>query len=158
PQRVADVNHKIQNRQNKHRFYYDRSTRQHGTFQPNDNVRVQLGNTWEKAIITATHKTPRSYEVVTEDGTMLRRNQRFINPSYEPTTVIPADVMEDNTKTGQNQNITFSGYGDNKSSSPVVEPTLSPPQHSFATQLQNTTNQVFTRSSREVKQPNKLNL
>ncbi|GFS07851.1 hypothetical protein ElyMa_001259700 [Elysia marginata] len=89
---------------------------------------------------------------------MLRRNQRFINPSYEPTTVIPADVMEDNTKTVQNQTILFSGYGDNKSSSPAVEPTLSPPQHSIATQLQNTTNQVFTRSGREVKQPNKLNL
>ncbi|GFR59404.1 retrovirus-related Pol polyprotein from transposon 17.6 [Elysia marginata] len=99
PQWVADLNHKIQDRQNKHKFYYDRSARQHRTFQPSDNIRVQFGKTWEKAIITATHKTLRSYEVVTEDGTTLRRNQRFIYPSYEPTTVIPADVMEDNTTT-----------------------------------------------------------
>ncbi|GFR75698.1 hypothetical protein ElyMa_002194800 [Elysia marginata] len=49
-------------------------------------------------------------------------------------------------------NLGLSGHGDNKSSSPAVEPTISPPQRSFATQLQNTTNQVLKRSGREVKQ------
>ncbi|GFR84066.1 hypothetical protein ElyMa_005988900 [Elysia marginata] len=107
-----------QGRQDKHKFYNDRSTRQHRTFHPNNNATEPVQPIKRQGHI---------YEVVTEDGTMLRRNQRFTNPSYEPTTVIPADVMEDSTTTTQMQNITFSGYGDNKSSSPAVEPTISPP-------------------------------
>ncbi|GFR99842.1 retrovirus-related Pol polyprotein from transposon 297-like Protein [Elysia marginata] len=131
PRQVADVNYVLK-RQNKHKFYYDRATRQHRTIQHNDDVRVQLGQTLERATVTATRQTPRSYEADTEDRTTPRRNQRLINPSYEPTTVIPADVIEDSITTMQNQSITSIGYGDNKSSSPAVEPTISPPQRSFA--------------------------
>ncbi|GFR58427.1 hypothetical protein ElyMa_003481500 [Elysia marginata] len=102
--------------------------------------------------------TPKLETLSTRTVSQYALPQRMEQPDATRGSSIPADVMEDNTTTAQNQNITFSGYGDNKSSSPAVEPTLSPPQHSFTTQLQNTTNQVFTRSGREVKQPNKLNL
>ena len=52
---------------------------------------VRLGDTWERAVVTATHPTPRSYVVTTEDGEdeAYRRNQRFINQSPDEATIVP---------------------------------------------------------------------
>ncbi|GFN87425.1 retrovirus-related pol polyprotein from transposon 17.6 [Plakobranchus ocellatus] len=85
----ANVKQKVQARQEKQKFYYDRSTRHHKNFQLDDNVRVQLGKTWERGVITKRHPTPRSYDVTTEDGATLRRNQRFINPSLGQSCYLP---------------------------------------------------------------------
>ncbi|GFO15054.1 hypothetical protein PoB_004155900 [Plakobranchus ocellatus] len=151
----ANVKQKVQARQEKQKFYYDRATRHHKNFQLDDNVRVQLGKTWERGVITKRHPTPRSYDVTTEDGATLRRNQRFINPSPDKAVIFPTDVSGNMEM--QHQDHTECGIGDNKSS-PMVEPQSSPPQPSSASHLQNTTSRVFTRCVREVRQPNKLNL
>ncbi|GFO05740.1 retrotransposable element tf2 155 kda protein type 1 [Plakobranchus ocellatus] len=44
----ADVKQKVQARQEKQKFSYDRATRHHKNFQLDDNVRVQLGKTWKR--------------------------------------------------------------------------------------------------------------
>ncbi|GFN78382.1 Pol polyprotein [Plakobranchus ocellatus] len=152
----ADVKQKVQARQEKQKFYYGRATRHHKNFQLDDNVRVQLGKTWKRGVITKRHPTPRSYDVTTEDGATLRRNQRFINPSPDKAVIFPTDVSGNMEM--QHQDRTECGIGDNNSSSPMVEPQSSPPQPSSASHLYNTTSRVFTRCGREVRQPNKLNL
>ncbi|GFO24396.1 Pol polyprotein [Plakobranchus ocellatus] len=116
----ANVKQKVQARQEKQKFYYDRATRHHKNFQLDDNVRVQLGKTWERGVITKRHPTPRSYDVTTEDGATLRRNQRFINPSPDKAVIFPTDVSGNMEL--QHQDHTECGIGDNKSS-PMVEPT-----------------------------------
>ncbi|GFN76077.1 transposon ty3-i Gag-Pol polyprotein [Plakobranchus ocellatus] len=52
----ADVKQKVQARQEKQKFYYDRATRHHKNFQLDDNVRVQLGKTWKRGVITKRHQ------------------------------------------------------------------------------------------------------
>ena len=71
-------------RQQRYKYYYDRQTRAHHHHAVGDHVRVRRGRTWDRATITARHGTPRSYVVTMEDGTVLRRNQRFINKSPDP--------------------------------------------------------------------------
>ena len=54
-----------------------------------DDVRVKLGRTWDNAIVTDTHTSPRLYLVMTENGQMYRQNQSVLKPSPDPVTVVP---------------------------------------------------------------------
>lgn len=67
--------------QMKQEQFYNQRAKPLKSHEVGDAVRVRLGNTWEKAVVTGVHPTPRSYIVTMEDGQELRRNQRFLNPS-----------------------------------------------------------------------------
>ena len=46
----------------------------------NDPVRLQMGKEWIPATIVSSEVAPRSYKVKTDQGSILRRNRRVINP------------------------------------------------------------------------------
>ena len=52
-------------------------------------MRIKLGRTWDKAIVTDTHTSPRSYLVMTKNGQMYHRNRSVLKPSPDPVTVVP---------------------------------------------------------------------
>ena len=80
---------RLKQRQLKQKRYYDRGTRPQKPLTIGDDVRVKLGRTWDKAIVTETHTSPRSYLVMTENGQMYHRNQSVLKPSPDPVTVVP---------------------------------------------------------------------
>jgi hypothetical protein len=88
---VVEGRQPLQARQNRQKHYYDRSTKSLPPLNPGDVVRVQHNNEWIRGVVNSKHHTPRSYNVVTENASTLRRNRRDIIRTMEdpPTTSHP---------------------------------------------------------------------
>ena len=54
--------------------YYNRQAKPLKPLKPNELIRVKHGNIWKPGVVLRAHKTPRSYIIKTDDGTVLRRN------------------------------------------------------------------------------------
>ena len=65
-------------------------------------MRVNLHNSWDKAVIIGLPPSPRSYFVTTEDGSTYRKNQQVLNPSPKQTHILPhhGDELESNQYNG----------------------------------------------------------
>ncbi|KAL7858896.1 hypothetical protein SRHO_G00140430 [Serrasalmus rhombeus] len=96
----------------KQKFYYDRGTQNLPELHTGDKVRLKdKANTWSQKATVLKEIQPRSYNIQTEDGTVLRRNRRDIlgpakadqqsdeaaeqhqhpeNPSFEATVLDPS--------------------------------------------------------------------
>ncbi len=48
------------------------------------SARIRRGKMWEPAVITGTHKVPRSFIVTTPQDGVYRRNRRHLLPTSEP--------------------------------------------------------------------------
>jgi hypothetical protein len=75
-QSVNPARQDLQARQQKQRFYYDQHAHPLRPLYPGDAVRVHNGQFWEAAKVIGSHESPRSYNIVTDKGTELRRNRR----------------------------------------------------------------------------------
>ena len=69
--------------QQRQKFYYDRGTRDLSPLHSSDVVRVNHNKQWQRGVVDTKHIEPRSYNVRTETGSMLRRNRRDIIATYE---------------------------------------------------------------------------
>ena len=69
---------RLQQRQQRQEFYYDRGTGDLSPLQSGDVVRVKHNKQWLRGVIDTKHTEPRSYNVRTETGSVLRRNRRDI--------------------------------------------------------------------------------
>ena len=78
-----DTRLRLQQRQQCQKFYYDRGTRDLSHLQSGDVVRVNHNKQWLRGVIDTKHIEPRSYNVRTETGSVLRRNRRDIIASRE---------------------------------------------------------------------------
>jgi transposase InsO family protein len=98
PAVVQDSQQMLTRRQNKQKSFYDRGAKSLPNHNIGDSVRVRLGKTWDRAIVTAEHSAPRSYDVTTESGQTYRRNQRFINRSPDQVYIAPSisDTVQSN--------------------------------------------------------------
>ena len=76
---------------------YYRGAKPHHEFQRGDSVRIRRGNTWDKAIETSKHPTPRSYNIMTRDEREYRRNARMLNRNQrEVILIVPPEISADN--------------------------------------------------------------
>ncbi|XP_055861369.1 uncharacterized protein LOC106067741 [Biomphalaria glabrata] len=86
----------LNERQRKSKVKYDSKARLPKDYSVGEKVRVRLGQTWQKAVVIKKHPSPRSYIIKTNDGKTYRRNQRFLNKSYEEDISGYYDTDEDN--------------------------------------------------------------
>ena len=89
PEVAVNARTQLVNRQARQRRYYDRGTRHAKPVHIGDHVRVKLHKTWDHAVITGEHPSPRSYIVTTEDGRQYRRNTSVIKPSPDSASIVP---------------------------------------------------------------------
>ena len=85
----------LQNRQKKQKNQYDKHTKSLPTLKSDDVVRHQTSTSWEPATIVQRHSTPRSYDLITARGNIIRRNRRHLKRTREirPEVVVP--VIDD---------------------------------------------------------------
>jgi len=83
----------LQLRQERQKFYHDRRSRPLPPLQPGDAVRVQNGQSWQAAKVIAAHPSLRSYNIETNMGTQLRRNQRDLIRTREDPPVCSVRIL-----------------------------------------------------------------
>lgn len=66
----------------KQKEFYDRNSKPLPPFKVNDSVRIQFGKVWEPGKIVQKHDQ-RSYSVVTQDGSVYRRNRQHLMKTSE---------------------------------------------------------------------------
>ena len=153
--------------------HYDKShgVREYGDFKINQPVRIKTDaeKLWQPATITAKLDKPRSYNVVTENGKLLRRNSKHIMPSYRPVsdnTFTSAPTTADVPASAQPLVPTSNRTATFDTRSPVAvkrrsATTNSQIQHRTAATATTTpvkTVETKTRSGRIVNRPQKLDL
>uniref|UniRef100_A0A3P9MQF2 Gypsy retrotransposon integrase-like protein 1 n=1 Tax=Oryzias latipes TaxID=8090 RepID=A0A3P9MQF2_ORYLA len=82
--------------QSRQKQYYDRGARALPALSQGSTIRFQLpSGTWKPATVIGPAPTQRSYNIVTDEGQMLRRNRRHILQTQEPN---PEKNASDTTK------------------------------------------------------------
>lgn len=128
------VKDKMKRLQKRQKGNYDKSSKSLKPLAPNDTVRVEDANIWTRKATVLEEVNPRSYNVKTEDGLILRRNRRSLLRTQETMRSQDGQCEDDDDKTPE-------------PTSPVkdsVEQKEQPP--------------VLRRSGRTVKPPDRLNL
>ena len=132
----------LQDCQKKQKHYYDRHSKSLPPLTQDDVVRYQTPTSWEPAVITQKHSAPRSYNLVTASGNIIRRNRRHLKSTQEtrPNVAPPIDDDIDDSVA-----ITFP-----PSSSRPTQATQPPPTTNTNTSQ---VTEKRTRSGRLVKPP-----
>ena len=87
------VKRKLEQRQQRQKHFYDRGTKPLSSLQPNEVVRYQAGRIWKPAVVINKHPNPRSYNIRTPQGSVLRRNRCHLRQTKE--TFTPSDDTDD---------------------------------------------------------------
>ena len=136
PHVSTNVKDKLKQRQSTQKKHYDKTAKNLPPLQPDDVVQYQGKQSWEPAVVLNHYPAPRSYNIKTADGTLLRRNRRHLKKTNEKPPNVTTDLdesftIEDSAPAVSNQ-------------MPPVEPPMAraPPS-----------NEVRTRSGRMVRPP-----
>lgn len=80
PKVQTDIKTKLQQNQQKQKYYYDRQAVERPQLNTGDTalLRNPINNTWRKVIVESKCKTPRSYIVKDKYGNQYRRNSSFL--------------------------------------------------------------------------------
>jgi transposase InsO family protein len=84
PKVQENVREKLEQRAEKQKEYFDRNAKSMRPVKMYQSARIRRGKVWEPAVITGTHKVPRSFIVTTPQGEVYRRNRRHLLPTSEP--------------------------------------------------------------------------
>lgn len=122
--------------QRRQKTNYDKSTKSLVPLARHDTVRIQDSNTWTKKATVLEEVSPKSYNVRTEDGQILRRNRRSL-------------LKTPDTFQGQ----TTEASQEDPACTASAEPSPDDHQQAVETDLP-----VLRRSTRTVKAPDRLNL
>ena len=121
----------MQKAKNQQKRYYDVHAKQLPALRPGQSIRVQMGKQWKLAVVTSSHKEPRSYNITTQDGQTYRRNRHHLRPE-KPTTTCSLmhddDWPNDELSTSDRQPATEINGELNRGSETIgasVEPTIS---------------------------------
>ena len=138
PHVSTNVKEKLKHKQTTQKKYYDRTAKNLPPLNPNDTVRYQGKQTWEPAVILDRHSAPRSYNIKTAEGRVLRRNRRHLRKTSERppnvTTTIDDPFTIEDSASAANQTL------------PIVN--VQPPQSKPAP-----VHEKRTRSGRVVRPP-----
>ena len=126
----------LEQRKLEQKRYYDDSTKELPLLNPNDSVRIRHKEKWEPAVVIDLDETPRSYHVRTQDGSTFRRNKRHL---------LQVKKSEDNEQTATAETTMTN-----------VERSPTKVTHEGNSEQRLTTDQVTTRSGREVKNPKRF--
>lgn len=77
-QKQQEVKEKQRHLQKRQKANYDKSTKSLVPLTRHDTVRIHDSNTWSQKATVLEEVSPRSYNVKTEDGQVLRRNRRSL--------------------------------------------------------------------------------
>ena len=101
-----NVKQKLKHRQTTQKRHYDKTAKKLPTLQPNDTVRYQGKQSWKPAMVLNHHPAPRSYNITTAEGTVLRRNRRQLKKTHEEppnvTTTIDDSFSNDDSASAAN--------------------------------------------------------
>ena len=97
PKVVTGFQEKLRTRKQIQSKYYNRGTKELITLNKYDVMRIKPGNNdrtghWNKGCVIE-HVGVRSYNVKTEDGRILRRNQKFLRHTNKPFNVDEEDII-----------------------------------------------------------------
>ena len=130
---------KLDHRQQKQKRSYDKATKSLPELKPGDVIRYQKGRLWMPAVVIGKHSTPRSYNIKTGNGNILRRNRRHLRKTIE-VPPLPAPDLDDFVCEDNHSAATVDGPS-------VDQPPVAPrPQISISTETR-------TRSGRIVRPP-----
>ena len=76
------VQKKFEEKKTQQKKYYDRSSKPLEPLSTGDDVYVQIEGRWKLGVITNKADTPRSFNIMTEDGTQYRRNRVHLRKAY----------------------------------------------------------------------------
>ena len=81
----GNVNAFLQQRQDVYKSYHDRTAKELAPLSPQQTVRVlnPIRKTWDLAKVTNKASTPRSYNILTGQGTAYRRNRQHMRDTQE---------------------------------------------------------------------------
>ena len=100
------VHEKLIQKQEKQKYFYDKSKRKLNELKPGDTILVQKKKKWEPGVVVQKADTPRSYHVQTQQGSY-RKNRKHLMKTNENPTNIDSDLyfddqggeqVEDNTQ------------------------------------------------------------
>ena len=89
-----EVKKKLNLKQQKQKFYYDRQSKPLPKIHEGDRVRVRMKGLWKPGVVTHKEVTPRSYRVKTDDGDEYRRNRKMLLKSAESDPALK-DIFTD---------------------------------------------------------------
>jgi len=149
------VAERLLQRQESQKSYFDKKAHELPPLYPNQQVRVQDQDShkWIPAVVHSRRSEPRSYNVETTNGRVLRRNRRHIRETGENRDIHENDNIQDNNEHTETMQTRASLYANGK-----------PNAHAQVNARANTRtcneqNQIYhTRSGRPVIKPDKLNL
>ena len=129
-----DVKQRLLERQEKQKIDFDKNTQPLPPLHPGQTVRVQNQETgrWEEGRVVRRLSQPRSYDVDTPSGHVLRRNRRHIRQTGEAYKQPQPHINTDDHHT--------------------------PPRQNTNTSNQNNNSQYTTRYGRHVRKPDRLDL
>ena len=94
PDVPQNVRTKLCQRQKQQKGTYDKSAKTLCDLKPGDVVRYKKGRLWKPAEVIGKNPNPRSYDIRTETGTILRRNRRHLRKTREDPPVT-APILDD---------------------------------------------------------------
>ena len=84
----AMVQMKLEQKQVQQKKYYDRSSKPLDNLSDGDDVYVQRDGKWQPAVIISKADTPRSFNIMMEDGAQYRRNRVHLRKTYHQVVQI----------------------------------------------------------------------
>lgn len=170
PQLCQNVHDKLKNRHNIYNKYYNKSVKNLEPLNPGNDVTVydHVQKKWNTGKVISQHSLPRSYLIEGQSGEIVRRNRIHIKPSlnkFVPSSEDDGELPQDNEKSLVVRN--------NINLCKDQPQSVSDTPHSSSEQCGETTKAVelapksispqcfikkTTRSGRNIKVPNRLNL
>ena len=89
------VREKLEQRQQRQKCQYDKRTKPLPVLKPGDTVRHKVNRSWEPATVICQHKSPRSYNIRTSQGVVLRRNRHHLKQTKETVRTFNDPVDDD---------------------------------------------------------------
>jgi transposase InsO family protein len=130
------VQKRLKQKQAEQKKYYNRSSKH---LSEGDDVFVQREGKWKPAIVTSKADTPRSFNIMTEDGAQCRRNRVHLRKTYNKVRQSPS-VRETTESPSQEE-------------SKVNSPTMNEPHEQSQQQKTREESQEILRSTDETELP-----
>lgn len=107
PQSTVQGRDELVARQQQMAHYYNRGKRELPSLKPGESCRIRQGRVWNRAVVVQPHTTPRSYTVMTENGTTYRRNRIHlsVDPDKSALQMTPDIADPDCTPTEQKETL-----------------------------------------------------
>ena len=105
------VHEKLTRKQEKQKYFYDKSKRKLNELKPGDTIRVQKEKKWQPGVVVQKADTPRSYHVQPQPGSYRRNRKRIMKTNENPTNIDRdldfddqgGEQVEDNTQSMEPQ-------------------------------------------------------